>query len=101
VTAVFSGKTASFGAHRAPLQHFCRDFYQELPEPVQLLAVKNYRLWRDNPRHPSLDFKKLADRGERFSIRVGDHYRALGHKVDGGVEWVWIGTHEDYNKLVG
>jgi len=54
----------------------------------------------DNPRHPSLDFKKLAGHGERFSIRVGDHYRALGHKISGGYEWVWIGSHEDYNKLV-
>jgi hypothetical protein len=44
--------------------------YHELPEPVQRLAVKNYRLWRDNPRHPALDFKKLAGQGERFSIRV-------------------------------
>ena len=75
--------------------------YQELPEPIQRLAVKNYQLWRDNPRHPSLDFKKLAGRGERFSFRVGDHYRALGHKISDGFEWVWIGTHEDYNKLVG
>jgi hypothetical protein len=74
--------------------------YQELPEPVQRLAVKNYRLWRDNPHHPSLDFKKLAGRSERFSIRVGIHYRALGHKVHDSVEWVWIGTHEDYNRLV-
>jgi hypothetical protein len=72
-----------------------------LPEPIRRLAVKNYRLWRDNPRHPSLDFKKLGGRAERFSIRVGDHYRALGHKVGGGIEWVWIGTHEEYNKLVG
>ncbi len=54
--------------------------YQELPEHIQRLAVKNYRLWRDNPQHPSLDFKKLAGRSERFSIRVGDHYRALGIK---------------------
>jgi hypothetical protein len=52
-------------------------------------------------RQPSLDFKKLAGPGERFSIRVGDHYRALGHKISGGFEWVWIGTHEQYNKLVG
>jgi hypothetical protein len=66
--------------------------YQELPESVQWLAVKNYRLWRDNPRHPSLDFKKLAGQGERFSIRVGDHYRALGHKISDGYEWVWIGS---------
>jgi hypothetical protein len=55
----------------------------------------------DLPRHPSLDFKKLACQGERFSIRVGDHYRALGHKINDGYEWVWIGTHEDYSKLLG
>ncbi|MGA9451885.1 MAG: hypothetical protein WBW41_11160 [Verrucomicrobiia bacterium] len=72
-----------------------------MPEPIQRLAVKNYRLWLENPHHPSLDFKKLAGRGDCFSVRVGDYFRALGHKVEGGVEWVWIGTHEDYNKLLG
>ena len=59
-------------------------FYQELPKSVQQLAVKSYRLWRDNPRHPSLNFKKLSGPGERFSIRVGDRYRALGHQVSSG-----------------
>jgi len=71
-----------------------------LPEPVQRLAAKNYRLWRNNPAHPSLDFKQLHGSGERFSVRVGNHYRALGQRVANGVEWVWIGTHEEYNKLV-
>jgi hypothetical protein len=33
-------------------------------------------------------------------VRVGNHYRALGQRVADGVEWVWIGTHEEYNKLV-
>jgi len=74
--------------------------YHELPEPIQRLAVRNFLLWRQNPHHPSLDFKTLAGAGERFSVRIGIHYRALGHRVPGGVEWVWIGTHEDYNKLV-
>jgi hypothetical protein len=72
-----------------------------LPEPIQRLAVKNYRLWQQNSNHPSLDFKKLGGANERFSVRVGIHYRALGHLVPGGVEWVWIGSHEGYNKLVG
>jgi hypothetical protein len=75
--------------------------YAELPESIQRLADKNHRLWRDNPRHPSLDFKKLSGRDERFSVRFGDHYRALGRRVGDGVEWVWIGTHEEYNKLAG
>jgi hypothetical protein len=44
--------------------------YEELPEPIRRLAVKNYRLWRDNPRHPSLDFKKLGGRAERFPFAL-------------------------------
>ncbi len=74
--------------------------YGELPESIRELAVKNYRLWLADPRHPSLDFKKLVGKGERFSVRVGDHYRALGQRDGNCVEWVWIGTHEEYNKLV-
>jgi hypothetical protein len=74
--------------------------YRELPTPTQRLAVKSYDLWRRDHHHPSLGFKKLAGRGQRFSVRIGDHYRALGHQVTSGVEWVWIGTHEEYNKLL-
>jgi plasmid maintenance system killer protein len=49
----------------------------------------------------SLDFKKLkGDKGNRFSIRIGDHYRAIGRLIGDVVEWVWIGSHEDYNKLM-
>lgn len=73
-----------------------------LPLEIQKLAAKNYRLWRENPQHPSLQFKRLAGAGHRFSVRVGDHYRAIAWKLDdGGVEWVWIGTHAEYDRLVG
>ena len=75
--------------------------YHQLPEHIQRLADKNYRLWLADQRHPSLDFKKLKGSDRRFSVRVGDHYRALGDMVEGGVVWVWIGSHEEYNKLVG
>lgn len=73
----------------------------ELPQDIQLLAEKNYRLWRDNPQHPSLNFKRLSGTGPRFSVRVGEHYRAIGWKLeDEGVEWVWIGTHADYDQML-
>jgi hypothetical protein len=50
--------------------------------------------------HRSLGFKRLkGGSGKRFSIRIGDHYRAIGQRIDDGIEWVWIGSHEDYNKL--
>ena len=74
--------------------------YATLPLRIQRLAHKNYLLWRGDPSHPSLGFKPLkGGSGTRFSIRIGDHYRAIGHRIDDGIEWVWIGSHEDYNKL--
>jgi hypothetical protein len=72
-----------------------------LPPEIQELARKNYRLWLENPQHPSLQFKRLAGGGHRFSVRVGQHYRAIAWKVDDeGVEWVWIGSHAEYDRLL-
>jgi hypothetical protein len=71
-----------------------------LPGEVQQLAIKTYHLWRQNPSHPALHFKKLHGGTERFSVRIGNHYRAIGHMVPGGVEWVWIGSHAEYDKLL-
>ena len=74
--------------------------YDALPEHVQKLASKNYKLWQKDHNHPSLGFKKLKGGDERrFSLRVGDHYRAVGQLTGDCVEWVWIGTHEEYNAL--
>ena len=71
--------------------------YRSLPAEVQATADKNYAL-KSDPRHPSLHFKKV---GPLWSARVGDRYRVLGKGVEGGVLWFWIGTHADYDKLVG
>lgn len=77
------------------------ELFQALPSEVQDLAVRNYRIWRQNPSHPSLRFRRLQGGEERFSIRVGDHYRALGRRAGETMTWVWIGTHADYDRLVG
>ena len=76
------------------------NLYDALPLHVQKLAKKNYALWQQDQNHPSLAFKKLkGGSGSRFSVRVGDHYRALGQITGDTIEWVWIGSHEEYNKL--
>ena len=72
--------------------------YDALPAAVRDLADKNYRLLRLDPRHPSLHFKRT---GVLWSVRVGEHYRALGKDVSGGVQWFWIGTHDEYDRLIG
>jgi hypothetical protein len=74
--------------------------FQALPTEVQDLAGKNYRLWRANPGHPSLSFRRLQGSEDRFSIRIGDYDRALGRKTGEKMIWVWIGTHSDYDRLV-
>ena len=77
---------------------FWEQFYK-LPKSVQDIAKKNYELLKANPRHPSLHFKKVKP--PLWSARAGDGYRALaiprsGHEF----EWIWIGSHADYDKLL-
>ncbi len=69
--------------------------YQALPLDVRYLADKSFALLKSDPRHPSLHFKKL---GQLWSVRVGNHYRALGTEVESGIYWIWIGTHAEYDK---
>ena len=68
---------------------------------IQNLAVKNYRLWRRDPHHPSLHFRRLQGSTDRFTVGLGSHYRALGWLTKDTLTWVWIGTHADYDRLVG
>jgi hypothetical protein len=71
--------------------------YGKLPESVRALADKNYALLKENPRHPSLQFKKV---GRFWSVRVGSRYRALAVQVDEDLLWFWIGSHADYDPIV-
>lgn len=65
-----------------------------LPEDVRMLADKNYALLKKNPRHPSLHFKKV---GKVWSVRVGNHHRAIATEIAGGFLWLWIGLHAEYD----
>jgi hypothetical protein len=69
-----------------------------LPEEVRALADKNYELLKADPRHPSLHFKRI---GKVWSVRVGAHHRALATEIGEDLHWFWIGTHADYDKIVG
>jgi hypothetical protein len=72
--------------------------YQALPVEVRTAADKNFLLLKNNPKHPSLHFKRI---GKLWSVRVGIHHRALGHDAEDAVLWFWIGTHAEYDKIVG
>jgi hypothetical protein len=72
--------------------------YRSLPRGVRSLADAAYDRLKVNPRHPSLHFKKI---GRFWSVRVGSHHRALAVESNDGLVWFWIGTHADYDRLVG
>jgi hypothetical protein len=72
--------------------------YDALPEVVRALADKQFTLLKADPKHPSLHFKQV---GRFRSVRVGLHHRALAVDADDGLLWFWIGTHAEYDRIVG
>ena len=73
--------------------------YRDLPPEIRELARKAYRLFRENARHPSLQFKKIHD-DSIYAVSVTLGYRALGILEDDEITWFWIGTHADYDRLL-
>lgn len=72
--------------------------YRALPAEVRRLARKNYRLLREDPRHPSLHFKVVGPNS--WSARVGLKHRAVAARVEAGFVWFWIGPHDEYQRLL-
>jgi mRNA-degrading endonuclease RelE of RelBE toxin-antitoxin system len=70
--------------------------YRKLSNPIRERARKTYRLWADNPFHPSLHFKCIDSKESIWSIRVTRNYRAVGILDGDTVTWFWIGSHDDY-----
>jgi hypothetical protein len=72
--------------------------YRRLPEHVRHLADSSFGLLRADPRHPSLHFRPV---GRFWSARVGLHYRAVAVQRGADFVWFWIGSHAEYDQLVG
>ncbi len=73
----------------------------QLPESVQEQATKAYALWRSDPYHNSLQFKRVSQRQPIYSVRIGLNYRVLGLVEEDHIYWFWIGTHAEYDELLG
>jgi hypothetical protein len=74
--------------------------FRQLPEGIKRTARKNYRLWKENPSHPSLEFKRAHTRRPIYSVRVGIGWRALGIREGDSIIWFWIGPHSAYEKFL-
>jgi hypothetical protein len=77
-----------------------RKAFETLPTTVQSQARKAYLLFRENPYHPSLNFKRVHPSRPIYSVRISLDYRALGVREGNEIMWFWIGSHEQYDRLI-
>ena len=75
--------------------------FGQLPDAVKAQARKAYRLWRENPSHPGLHFKKIHGHEALYAVRLGLGWRALGLLDGDTITWFWIGSHAEYDQLIG
>ena len=78
---------------------FRRDLAR-LPPAVRRQVREAYRLFRQNPHHPSLRFKKLPPHEDLWSVRISNDYRAIGRWRGDMLLWFFVGSHADYDALM-
>ena len=78
--------------------------FRKLPVEIRERARKSYRLWKADPLHPGLHFKKVHPVEPVYSARVSKGWRVIGlmEETQNGrrVAWFWIGSHAEYDALI-
>lgn len=96
-TACATRWTRGSGEGRAAFHTGSAKAYDRLPERIRDLADRNFGLLKENPRHPSLHFKKS---GRYWSARIGLGHRALAIEDGDDLIWFWIGPHARYDQIL-
>ncbi|AFZ57971.1 hypothetical protein H6G54_24390 [Anabaena cylindrica FACHB-243] len=78
-----------------------RKLFADLPEQVQEQTRSAYRQFTKDPTHPSLRFKKVHPDLPIYSARISKNYRAVGQLDGDTIIWFWVGSHAEYDKLLG
>ncbi|HUZ07373.1 MAG TPA: hypothetical protein VMV89_07775 [Candidatus Paceibacterota bacterium] len=73
--------------------------YNRLAPSVRTRTRLAYQLFAENPEHPSLRFKKLQGSEKIWSVRISGQYRAVGVRSGDTIEWIWVGTHNEFDNL--
>ncbi len=75
-----------------------RDFYRKLPSPIQKKVDKQLRLLANNPRHPSLQVKKIQGTPGIWEARVDRRYRLSFEMSSDTIYLRVVGNHDDVLK---
>jgi len=74
--------------------------YANLPVEIKKQARQAFHRFVNNPYHPGLHFKRIHSTRPIFSVRISRNYRAVGITHDNEIVWFWIGSHNEYDKLI-
>ena len=77
-----------------------RKLLERLPEEIRQQARTAYKLFKQDPYHPQLHFKRVHQSQPIYSVRATYRYRAVGRLEGEVIVWFWIGSHDDYDKLI-
>lgn len=77
-----------------------RKLFAELPKHIRQQAREVYKQFEKDPFHPGLHFKHVHSIKPIYSARINIDYRVLGIKSKNEIVWFWIGTHNEYDKLL-
>ncbi|AFY60454.1 hypothetical protein [Synechococcus sp. PCC 6312] len=75
--------------------------FADLPPHIQQQALATYLQFQKDASYPSLRFKKVHPNLAIYSVRITKDYRAVGELAGDRVIRFWVGTHADYNRLLG
>lgn len=78
-----------------------RKLFADLPKQVQQQTRAAYHQFQKDPSYPSLRFKKVHPELPIYSARISKNYRAVGQVEGDTVIWFWIGSHAEYDRLLG
>jgi hypothetical protein len=74
--------------------------FSDLAADIQRDARRAYGVFRTNPAHPGLQFRKIEGEDDLYSVRIGLSYRALAVMKNDRIIRYWIGSHSEYDRLV-
>jgi hypothetical protein len=73
--------------------------YERFAPAIKVRTKAAWKLFEQESNHPSLRFKKLQAHDKLWSVRINEQYRADGVRSGDTIEWVWIGTHDEFDNL--
>ena len=75
--------------------------YRRLPPGMKAKAKESYRLFKADPRNVHFKvIKRLSEGAPLCSARITRNYRVLGVLEADTVIWFWVGSHDDYVRLI-